>query len=86
MPDGARKRFPVEIKPISIPSRKAENAAGDSIMLLLRDALRLKRFSIHGLARIAEATDAARCTRNWIVLGNVVAWILIILAVRVIFF
>jgi len=30
--------------------------------------------------------DAARCTRNWIMLGNIAAWILIIFAVRVILF
>lgn len=64
----------------SIPSRKAEDAAGDSIMPVFRDTPQLNRFCFHGLVRM----DAARCTRNWIILANVAAWILIILAVRVI--
>jgi hypothetical protein len=53
---------------------------------MLRDVPQLNAFSIHSLAQMAEATDAARCTRNWIILGNIAAWILIILAVRVMFF
>ena len=66
----------------SIPSRHVDDAVGDSHMPVLRDTQQLSRFCFHGLARM----DAARCARNWIILANVAAWILIILAVRGIVF
>lgn len=66
----------------SIPLRKVEDAIGDLIMPALRDTPQLNRFCFHGLTRM----DVARCTRNWIILANVAAWLLIILATRVIFF
>jgi hypothetical protein len=65
-----------------IPSRKVENAAGDPIMPVLRDPQQLNRFCFHGLGRM----DAARCARNWIILANVAAWLLIVLAARAILF
>jgi hypothetical protein len=78
--------FPVESSLMTIPSRKVDAAVGDQIMPERRDVPQLNAFSVHGSARIAEASDAARCTRNWIIVANVAVWILIILAVRMIFF
>lgn len=67
---------------LGILPRKVDNAVGDSIMPLLRDTQQLNRLCFHSPVQM----DAARCTRNWMILANAAAWILIILAVRGIFF
>ena len=89
IPDGARRRFPVQIESMStpsIPSRQVDDAADELIMPLFNEVSQLKRFMFRCSARTVRASDGARCIRNRIILCNVAAWILIILAVREIFF
>lgn len=66
--------------------RKIETTSGDSPVSSAPSAEPAMIADQMNAASLAPAVTPNRRLRNWIILANVAAWVLIILAIRLIFF
>jgi hypothetical protein len=69
-----------------VPLRKAETTSSESLPVSQSDEMEALMIAEHADRRLNERELPDRKLRNRIILANIVAWILIVVAIRFIFF